>query len=154
MGIRLSDGQAIRIHNAWHTAFKAFKLWRLWVKLGLIQNGFGETATGFRRHFGDFNKLPSQQQAEAIREMMNCESQTLAAHIAYLALCELHRRGLPINGFFHDSISFDVTDEQANDPEFRQTVEYCMTQYPIQALKTVFGVDFDVPLTVKWSCDE
>jgi DNA polymerase I-like protein with 3'-5' exonuclease and polymerase domains len=148
MGVRLSHEECLWIHETWHQAFPAFREWKARVRAELKQYGYIETATGFRRHFGDFNAMLPQQQAEAVREAMNCKSQTLAAHIAYIGVVDMHQAGLSINGFFHDAVSFETYV-----PEDRPQIEASMTQRPVQVLQDVFGVAFSVPLVIKSSLD-
>jgi hypothetical protein len=149
--ITLSLEEAVWIHQTWHATFPAFRSWYFATERFVQHHGYIETATGFRRHFGDYNLYRTQSARDAVkREAVNCLSQTLAAHIAYIGLATCHERGYPVNGFFHDGISFEYADQQAFERD-RQGITDALCAEPVRVLLQHFGVAFDVPLVVKFS---
>ena len=149
MGIALSENESRRISRLWHQAFPAFKPWYGAVAEEVYEDGYVETATGFRRHYGDIKNMPAPRIAEIVREAVNCKAQTLAAHIAYCGMAALRRRNIPVVGFFHDAYGFDFASPHYMEYYRPQIIE-ALTVEPITRLRTDFGVAFDIPLVVKF----
>lgn len=150
----LSYEQANWIHLGFHNALPTFRSWWYPHTAHLLdQQGFIETATGFRRHFDGFSTLKYEDRVSAIRQAVNCQAQTLAAHIAYIGLVTLRQRGYPVNGFFHDAVSFEFQSRRMFEIAKPDIID-AMTLEPIRVLRQHFGVDFNVPLAVSFSVDE
>ena len=79
------------------------------------------------------------------REAVNFPVQSLTADLALLGLAACHRQGMPINGFFHDAISFDLTGGWTPDHEL---IRFCMIDEPLAILRQQFGVDITIPIEV------
>jgi len=142
-GLDLSLADSVKLYQEWHETFPAFRAWFGRTGTFLREHGYIETLTGRRRHFGEPRMLSGWQFAKARREAVNMQVQSFAADVALLALGEAGRIGLPINGFFHDAISFE---HDGNLPD--GLVFYCMVQYPVIALRE-FGVELTVPLVIE-----
>ena len=67
------------------------------------------------------------------------------ADITQIALAKCHQEGLPLNGFVHDSITFELRTLSESSETL---IRYCMEEYPAIYLKEHFGVDFDMKLQV------
>jgi DNA polymerase-1 len=146
-GINMPLIEAERVSNLWHKTNSGFKGWYIRTWEGMKANGYTESATGRRRHFvADVRKQPKWKRDADLREGVNFQVQSLAADIALLGLAECSRRGLPINGFIHDSISFEFSE---HDSDKTEQIKQCMIDYPINYLKQNFGVDFNVPLQIE-----
>jgi uracil-DNA glycosylase family 4 len=138
-----------KLNQAWHRTFPRFHRWYREVEAELKEFGYVESATGFRRHYGDFNLYRGGKRAAALREAINVKVQGLAAHIALLGLSECHRRGYKITNFVHDSVMFD---ESPNDfAGIQEGIREALCMVPIQTLKERFNVNVDVPLLVEFS---
>ena len=148
MGISLSRSTCNDLHRRWHNVFPAFMDFYRQTLEELLRQGYIETATGYRRHFGDPELLSGLRLAAALREAVNVKVQTLAAHVALIGLAECHRQGLPVCGFIHDANLFDFkTEHEAVDNA--GLIHYCMVVHPINVLRETFGVDITVPLTIE-----
>lgn len=146
MGVSLTLTEAAEIRHKWHEVFPAFRGWYADVAAHLFKEGYIETFTGRRRHFGDPSLLRGHRRGEALREAVNTHVQGPAADIALLGLVGCHQAGLPINGFFHDAISFEFPGGGTAAAEPR--IVEAMTQFPVRVLRDHFGVKFTMPLTV------
>jgi DNA polymerase I-like protein with 3'-5' exonuclease and polymerase domains len=148
MGIVLDSRTCHDIHHRWHATFPAFRHFYQQTLVELMECGYVETATGYRRHYGDFRALPPIRRTAALRECVNVKVQTLAAHVALIGLAECHRQGLPVCGFIHDANLFDFkTKREALDA--MPLIEYCMITHPVKVLREHFNVNLDVPLIVE-----
>jgi len=159
LGIELSAGTCHRLHHQWHTAFPAFNgggnldVWEVggFYKRTLDEiraTGYVQTATGFRRHFGDLGLVGGPALLAALREAVNCKVQTLACHIALLGFTENWRQGLPQCGFIHDSNLFDFRNVKMG-VDTKEQINYNMTVTPVHILRDQFGVNLTVPLIVE-----
>ena len=160
-GRALPYDEADRIYRLWHSTNPGFKPWygRTWDFLS--EHNYVESVTGRRRHFTSeiadpkgldkyrvkpVLKQPAWMRAAALREGVNFQVQSLAADIALIALAKCHQEGLPINGFVHDSITFEL---RTLTQEFVDTITHCMVECPPKYLKEHFGVDFDLRLAIE-----
>jgi hypothetical protein len=92
-------------------------------------------------------RIPRWKRHAGLREAVNFTmGQAPEADITQIALAKCHQEGLPLNGFVHDSISFEF-DEFSPIPE--DTIQYCMCEYPPFYLKEHFGVAFSMPLRIE-----
>lgn len=107
--------------------------------------GCVQSPTGRRRHFGEWNLIHASDRVSAWREAVNFPVQSLAADLALLALACCHRQKMPINGFFHDAIGFDLAGGWT--PDYEQ-IRYCMVDEPLSILREQFGVDITIPIEV------
>jgi DNA polymerase-1 len=144
-GIRLSRSEAVAIHTQWHKTFPAFRGWYERTAATLRAQGWVESAMGRRRHFGDYNSLWGKHREAALREAVNFQVQSLAADVAFLGLSRCHQAGMPINGFFHDAISFEF-GKNVGGHVYRE-IEDCMVGDAVRSLEKM-GVKLTVPLTV------
>lgn len=145
MGIKLDRRTSDRAHEAWHAAFPGFRAWYVSVFEELKEKGYVETATGHRRHYGDFSLLRGPARSAALREAVNLKVQSLACHVALLGLNACHQDAMPINGFIHDAITFEPGYVLTNLDRIRHN----MVVHPVRVLRERFRVDLDVPLTVE-----
>lgn len=148
MGIFLTEEMADRTHVAWHRAMPDWKPWygRTWDEY--LKNGYVETPTGMRRHFGDVSLLNYYQRQEARRELVNFQVQSFCACIAKLALRFCHEASLPMVDFVHDDIKFEFDSMEqaiAREPE----IQRCMVDEPLRILRDVFGCVPTVPLVLE-----
>lgn len=152
MGVTLTIGQANKIHQAWHRTFPGFKALYARVAKSIRDNGYVETATGFRRHFGDVSLMNPIQFAEAVRQGTNVLVQGLAAHVAFVALGVIDQAGLQIVDFVHDSIGVEVDDDPETIMAAKLLMRTAMVEIAPQFLKEHFGVNLDnIPLTVDFT---
>lgn len=147
MGVNLTMGESAAVRNTWHETFPAFNAWYGRVAMELREHGYVQTFTGRRRHFGDPDLLKGFKFMEALREAVNTHVQGPAADIALLGLIECHKAGLPINGFFHDAITFEFPAGEGK--KHLEQITHLMTIRPVEILKEKFNVTFDMPLTVE-----
>jgi DNA polymerase-1 len=149
----LSVEEAVRIYNLWHTTMPGFGQGyrRIWEELK--EFGYVESFTGRRRHFLGFGpgcvpgRMPRWKRQAALREAVNFKmGQAPESDITQIALAKCHQEGLPLNGFVHDSITFELS---ILTPEISERITYCMCDYPPKYLKEHFGVDFDMPLRLE-----
>jgi uracil-DNA glycosylase family 4 len=136
------------IHNLWHKTFPGFRGWYKRVRAFIKEHGYAESATGRRRHF---NAAGGEITNAMHREAVNFQVQSLAADIALAALHECRIRNMPICAFIHDDIKFEYNAEYW--AKYHLEIEYAIRDKMIDSalanLRTNFGVDFDVPLTVE-----
>jgi DNA polymerase I-like protein with 3'-5' exonuclease and polymerase domains len=154
--------EAVKIFKAWHEAYPAFKPWygRTWDFLS--EYGYVESVTGRRRHFvcGDPHptgldikrskpilKQPAWMRAAALREGVNFQVQSLAADIALIGLNKCYADGLPVNGFVHDSVTFELPER--NVKGYEGDIRHAMVDWPPLYLKEHFGIHFDMPLEIE-----
>lgn len=143
---------AVRIYNLWHATNPGFKGWYLRTWEFIKEHGYAESVTGRRRHFGtprDIVRMPRWKRAASLREGVNFQVQSLAADIALIGLRACQEHGLPINGFVHDSITFELEEDMVHDSLTNSLIHKCMVDIPPQYLKEHFGVDFDMPLQIE-----
>ena len=149
-GLHLDMWFCNQVHAAWHSAFPGFRRAYADVQRELMDFGYVETATGFRRHYGDFKLLRGEMRSAAIREAVNVKlGQGIAAHVALLGLAACHRRGLPIIGFIHDSVGFDFPDRDSAEGA-RSSITEALCEVPVRILKERFNVTLDVPLMIDY----
>jgi DNA polymerase I-like protein with 3'-5' exonuclease and polymerase domains len=161
-GRELPLKEASRIYKLWHSELPAFKPWygRTWDFLS--EHDFVESVTGRRRHFTSeivnptgldkhrikpVLKQPAWMRAAALREGVNFQVQSLAADIALIALRKCELEGLPVNGFVHDSVTFELEE----GVDITEKLEKYMVRYPVWYLKKHFNVDFTLPLQIEVS---
>jgi hypothetical protein len=99
----------------------------------------------------------------------------LAADVAFLGLAACQEAALPINGFFHDAITFEFPlGTYASDrynplcgreslgearscveeiTSVRDLITVCMVRSPNEVLNRDFGVRLEVPLVVDFKCN-
>lgn len=150
-GIDLTLAEAEHIRTEWHRAFPRFGEWYGRTADLLRRTGYVESLTGRRRHFGAAGSLRGPAWRAAWRESVNHQVQSLAADVALLGLAACHEAALPINGFFHDAVTFEFpegTYNAGNASEIAGQVHRCLTIFPVRTLAREFGVVIDVPLTV------
>lgn len=143
LGESISMKNATVVYKAFRKTYPEFIAWHAAIKAEMIQYGYVESPTGRRRHTGDVRLLQAGGAFEdAQREAANAVVQGFSTgDIAELGLIASHRAGLPINGFFHDAITYeadDMDDAQAMIPRIRQA----MLDEPVRILKEQFNVDF------------
>ena len=154
MEIDLELGVCQRLHDTWHQVFPGFRKFYREVEREILTTGNAVTATGFTRHFGDIKLMPKNIQMGAVREGVNVKVQGFAAHIAYLAMQDIEALKLPAVYFVHDSFGFEFSSKMELE-KLAPVVENIMTKKVVERLRTYFGVDLNVPLTVegKIICD-
>ena len=150
MGIILDLPVCSALHRGWHATFPEFRPWYEAVWEEIIELGYVETATGRRRNFGDVRLLNRSGRAAVLREGVNMKVLGLEPDLALLALSACHDAGLPINGFFHDAISFEF-DNRASFEDNKQKIRACMVERPLAILRDEFGVDITVPIDVEFT---
>ena len=142
--------EAERIHALWHATMPGFARCYQAIWEELKEYGYVESFTGRRRHFGivgrDWGRLPRWKRHAFLREAVNfVMGQGPEADITQIALAKCHQEGLPLNGFVHDSITFELRTLSESSETL---IRYCMEEYPAIYLKEHFGVDFDMKLQV------
>lgn len=160
-GIDLSPAEAERIRKEWHHAYPGFQQWYAHTAESLRGTGMVQSATGRLRHFGRPVDLAGAVFGAALREAVNFQVQSLAADVALLGLAACHEANLPINGFFHDAITFEfpqgtyenesLAEAGGAEPVHGVTakkIQRLLCSRPIQILMEGFGVDITVPLKV------
>jgi DNA polymerase-1 len=148
LGISLSMRTCRELHETWHIAFPGFRPWYVSVMDELLANGYVETVTGRRRHFGDVRKMSRIGRQGALREAVNFKVLGLEPDIALLALAECHTGGLPINYFGHDAIRFEFPSRVDYD-NHKHLIRPCMIDRPLAILRDEFGVNLTVPLEIE-----
>jgi uracil-DNA glycosylase family 4 len=146
--ITLSSREANRIACHWHDAYPGFTTWYHLVQQELKENGYVESATGRRRHFGEYRLMRQTTRNEALRQAVNFKVQSLAFDIAALGLIACYDYELPICGFVHDSIYFNFPSRLEAEANAHR-IESCMKIDPIKELKHWFDIDFTVPLGIE-----
>lgn len=146
VGVAIDGPTGRKVHLAFREVYPGFVTWWNFVLDVLKTQGYVESATGRRRHFGSWELLSWQDKQDAWREAVNFLVQSLAADLALLGLACCHKAGLPINGFFHDAISFDKAGLAPGAPE---SIRYCMVEQPLSILRERFGVDITIPIDIE-----
>jgi DNA polymerase-1 len=150
----LTQDEARHIYEVWHATYPGFGRYYLRTWDELVEHGYVESFSGRRRHLPEFNvnsrmvgRIPRWKRHAGLREAVNFTmGQAPEADITQIALAKCHQEGLPLNGFVHDSISFEF-DEFSPIPE--DIIQYCMCEYPPLYLKEHFGADFSMPLRIE-----
>lgn len=151
-GIHMSLRTAENIRQKWLELLPEIPTFWDQTETFLRKNGYVESVTGRRRNFGDPRLLPRPGGAwnEMVRQGINHLIQSPCTDIAQTGLLLCHRAGLPVNGFFHDSVTFEFdSEEQAKAAE--PTIERLLTQDTFQYLRENFGVNVSVPFTVEFA---
>jgi DNA polymerase I-like protein with 3'-5' exonuclease and polymerase domains len=153
-GIRMSLHTAHAVRNAWLSLLPEVPVWWSATEDFTKRHGYVESVTGRRRHFGEPALLPrGGLWNEMARQAVNHTVQSPCTDIAQLGLIACHERGFPINGFFHDAITFEWDSEEeayACEDEVRRA----MVEEPINKLRDIFGVDITVPLEVEFTYEK
>ena len=147
MGIKLTLEECQEIYTTWHKAFPGFAKWYKEVHEELMKTDCSTTATGHVRHYGDFKVLNHYKKVEALREAVNVKAQGLAAHIAFIALAELHKHDLQIVNFVHDSVVIEWDSVEEMNAK-QKLIQRSMCSVPVQRMQEWFNVNFDVPLLI------
>ena len=153
MGITLDLEFCRALHTFWHVTFPEFLPWYQQVWDDVMRLGYSETAVGRRRNFGDVRLLNRLGRAAAHREAVNMRVLGLEPDIALPALAECQRFGLPINGFFHDAISFEF-DNLSSFEDNKDLIRRCMIDAPVRMLQEEFEVNLTVPLEIEFTVHE
>jgi DNA polymerase-1 len=151
-GILLSRAECDKIYRVWHRTFPGFARFYKQTLTELERDGYVESATGYRRHFGDFSLLRGEARREALRQAVNMKVQTLACHVALIGLAACWRRDLPVCGFIHDAVLFDMPGSTALAKH--DEIRYALTVEPIEVLKDRFNITLDVPLVVESNLED
>ncbi len=149
-GIRLTENECKVIRWAWHKTFPQFQEWYVRTEHQLTANGYVESLTGRRRHYGDpgfVRSLPVPVREGFLREAVNFQVQSLGADVALMGLGRCHEMELPVNGFFHDANTFEFA--YAGTGQALHQIREGMVEYPREALRSIFGIDLTVPLVVE-----
>jgi uracil-DNA glycosylase family 4 len=146
LGLDLPWSVCVRLHRMFHAVFPGFVPWYHVNKGILVTQGYAESLTGRRRHFGDIGLLSREGKAAALREFTNFLVQSLTLDIAAAATIEADAAGIPINLFIHDSISAEVDKEETSRTS--ELLVDCMVQRAPAYLQRHFGVTLNVPLVV------
>ena len=147
-GVEMSMETAVEIYQFWHMTFPGFKKFYHETKEELMRDGQVQGPTGQIRHFGDFSLVPKHKRLECLRQAVNFKVQNLAAHIAYIAMAELDRLGLPCTGFVHDAVLFEFGSEKELD-EAMPNITRAMVDHPRNFLSNNFDVNLNLPLAIE-----
>lgn len=150
MGIELPRELCDRLHAEWHATFPEFIPWYEQVWDEVSDQGYVETATGRRRNFGDVQLMNRNGRRSAHREAVNMKVLGLEPDLALSALIACHTEGLPINGFFHDAISFEFDNLQAYEYN-KENITRCMIDRPLAVLREQFATDITVPIEIEFT---
>lgn len=145
IGVDIGMFTARKVHQAFRRIYPGFVPWWASILEEVQTYGYVQSPTGRRRHFGDYRLIHASERLSVWREAVNMPVQSLTADLALLGLDCCHRAGLPINGFFHDAISFDLTGKWDCSVEH---IRYCMVDEPLSILREQFGVDITIPIEV------
>jgi len=150
-GVELNLYLCEKVHEEWHNTFPGFERYYNERKSEILQTGQIACPTGFVRHFGD-PELIRQNYGHKffgkLRQAVNVPVQNLAAHIAFLAMKRLQELKFPMVLFVHDSISFELDDDENLEGKIKE-IEQVMCHYPVKALKDEYNVILEVPLMVE-----
>jgi len=151
-GIHMSLRTAVQVRNAWLELLPEIPAFWDRTEAFLREHGYVESVTGRRRNFGDPRLLPRSGGAwnEMVRQGINHMVQSPCTDIAQSALALCHQSGLPINGFFHDSVTFEFSCAEETYRS-RSDIQRLMTKDTPAYLKTHFDVDITVPLEVEFT---
>ncbi|MFY9718792.1 MAG: DNA polymerase [Candidatus Cybelea sp.] len=145
IGVDIGMFTARKVHQAFRRIYPGFVPWWASILEEVQTYGYVQSPTGRRRHFGDYKLIHASERLSVWREAVNMPVQSLTADLALLGLDCCHRAGMPINGFFHDAISFDLTGKWDCSVEH---IRYCMVDEPLSILREQFGVDITIPIEV------
>jgi uracil-DNA glycosylase len=145
VGVAIDASTARKVHQAFRRIYPGFVPWWNSILDEVKANGYVESPTGRRRHFGDYKLVHRSERLSMWREAVNMPVQSLTADLALLGVASCHRHNLPINGFFHDAISFDLTGGWVPD---RELIRVCMVDEPLAILRDRFGVDITIPIEI------
>lgn len=150
-GVRMSLRTAMAVREAWLALLPEIPLFWDETERFLRQHGYVESITGRRRNFGDPRLLPKAGGAwnEMVRQAVNHLVQSPCTDIAQTALALCHQSALPVNGFFHDSVTFEFHG-QISDRD-RSQIRQLMITDTIAYLKQRFGVEITVPFEVEFT---
>jgi uracil-DNA glycosylase family 4 len=146
--IRLPKVGYTRIYRAFHRMYRKFFPWYYRTREQIKNQGYVESLTGRRRHFGDYGILDRKRQKECLREGVNFQVQSLAADIGLVALSLCNVAGLPITDFWHDAVGFEFVAEDFT-PVVAAKIARLMTTETLSYLHKHFGVPLDLPLEVE-----
>ena len=146
--IRLPKVGYTRIYRAFHRMYRKFFPWYYRTREQIKAQGYVESLTGRRRHFGDYTLLDRKRQKECLREGVNFQVQSLAADVGLVALSLCQRVSLPITDFWHDAIGFEFPETDFVDETVTQ-ITRIMTTDTLRYLNEHFGVPLDLPLEVE-----
>jgi uracil-DNA glycosylase family 4 len=152
LGLKLSQKSCEQAYEFFHTLLPEMRPWWESVSARVKEHGYIETPTGRRRNFGEWKNIPYKMRGDVEREAVNMLPQSFGHDLTLLSLANCHAEGLPICHEWHDAIYFEI-DEFKNDEQklnFEALVRGCMIDRPIATLRTEFGVDLTVPLTVEF----
>ena len=150
--IRLPKMGYTRIYRAFHRMYRKYFLWYYRTREQIKAQGYVESLTGRRRHFGDYTLLDRKRQKECLREGVNFQVQSLAADVGLVALSLCQRVSLPITDFWHDAIGFEFPETDFVDETVTQ-ITRIMTTDTLRYLNEHFGVPLDLPLEVEMKHD-
>lgn len=145
VGVAIRPNNARVVHNLFRQIYPNFPVWWGAIREEIIELGFVQSPTGRRRHFGDWRHFSHSEKLDIWRQGVNFPVQSLAADLALLGLACAHRAGLPICGFFHDAIAFDLAGNGTIDTE---AVRRCMVDEPLAILRDRFGVNITIPIEI------
>ena len=155
MGIHLDRKEAYQIHQAWHRAFPGFRGLYAATKAEILAQGYVETATGRRRHFGDVSGLRPSAFQECLRQGVNMKVQSLAFDVAAAALGLLGKEfgdATLLTDFIHDSIAEEILDRPPYIRFHKKLLKQVMTKDAPAYLLKEFGVDLTtIPLTIDFT---
>lgn len=148
-GVVMNMTQSRTLCDGWLAAMPQIEPWWNATERFLKENGYAESATGRRRHFGDPDLLPRGGAFnEMVRAAINHRVQSLATDVAQTGLILCWRAGLPVNGFFHDSVTFEF-DSKAEAEANEDLIRHLMTTATVERLRDRFDVDITIPLAVE-----
>lgn len=153
--MEISMDRANLVHHEWHVTFPGAREFYDKVEAELLEQGYVETATGRRRHLGTPEELEGWRRSKgnkwkysaALREAVNSMVLGFEPDIALLGLSACHQAGLPISRFVHDSVELEV-EATIDRKAFEEVLRYCMCEYPVAVLNSVFKIGFDSPLVI------
>lgn len=148
-GVEMSMETACEIYEFWHATFPGFKKFYHETREELVSTGQVQGPTGQIRHFGDFSLIPKHKRLECLRQAVNFKVQNLSAHIAYMSLSELERRGIPSIGFVHDAVLFEFANLETFE-FLRDQIDRAMIDHPRDFLKEHFDVTLNIPLLTEY----
>jgi DNA polymerase-1 len=141
LDVTLEESEALR--DRFFSEFPALRPWhdrqrRLAQRYHRVHSPIGRV-----RHLPDIVSGERSVQGEAERQAINSPVQSFASDLMLVSLIELNRRGVPIVGTVHDSILFDLPEDDVEDtlPMIREVMEN-------PPVKRMFGADLTVPIEV------
>jgi uracil-DNA glycosylase family 4 len=152
LGLKLSQKSCEQAYEFFHHLLPEVRPWWASVSAHVKEHGYIETPTGRRRNFGEWKNIPYKMRGDVEREAVNMLPQSFGHDLTLLGLANCHEEKLPCVHEWHDAIYFEL-DEFTDDSQklnFEALVRGCMIDRPIATLKTEFGVDLTVPLTIEF----